>query len=72
MGFGSSKRELKFKEQMEKSICLIKIDKKELGYGFLALSPKINQRILVTKIKSSNFFPKEIEGEKQEPLRKKH
>ena len=67
MGFGASKRELKFKEQMEKSICLIKIDKKELGYGFLALSPKINQRILVTKIKSSNFFPKEIGGEKQDP-----
>ena len=64
MGFSSSKIELKFKEQMEKSICLIKINKEELGYGFLALSPETNQRILVTKIQSNYFYPKKIKGEK--------
>ena len=65
MGFGSSKPKLKehqkliLDEQLRKSICKIRINYDDIGYGFLALSPKTAKKILVAKIESSYFLSKE-------------
>ena len=65
MGFGSSKPKLKkhqkliIDEQQQKSICKIRINYDDIGYGFLALSPLTNKKILVAKIDSSYFLSKE-------------
>ena len=70
MGFGSSKPKLKnpqklfIDEQRQKGICKIRINKEDIGYGFLALSPKT--KILVTKMESSYFLPTEVNGKKKE------
>ena len=64
MGFGSSKPKLKehqkliIDEQQQKSICKIRINYDDIGYGFLALSPLTNKKILVAKIDSSYFLSK--------------
>ena len=65
MGFGSSKPKLKehqkliIDKQQQKSICKIRINYDDIGYGFLALSPLTNKKILVAKIDSSYFLSKE-------------
>ena len=65
MGFGSSKPKLKenqkliIDEQQQKSICKIRINYDDIGYGFLALSPLTNKKILVAKIDSSYLLSKE-------------
>ena len=65
MGFGSSKPKLKehqkliIDKQQQKSICKIRINYDDIGYGFLALSPLTNKKILVAKIDSSYLLSKE-------------
>ena len=65
MGFGSSKPKLKehqkliIDKQQQKSICKIRINYDDIGYGFLALSPLTNKKILLAKIDSSYFISKE-------------
>ena len=62
MGFGSSKVKLKeeqkpkLNEQMSKSICQIRINHDDKGFGFLAISPKTKKQILITKNESKHFF----------------
>ena len=62
MGFSSSKIKLKeeqkpkLNEQMSKSICQIRINHDDKGFGFLAISPKTKKQILITKNESKHFF----------------
>ena len=61
MGFGSSRVKLKeeqkpiLNEQMSKSICQIRINREDKGFGFLAISPKTKKYILITKNESKYF-----------------
>ena len=61
MGFGSSRVKLKeeqkpiLNEQMSKSICQIRINREDKGFGFLAISPKTKKQILITKNESKHF-----------------
>ena len=61
MGFGSSRVKLKeeqkpiLNEQMSKSICQIRINHDDKGFGFLAISPKTKKQILITKNESKYF-----------------
>ena len=61
MGFGSSRVKLKeeqkpiLNEQMSKSICQIRINHDDKGFGFLAISPKTKKQILITKNESKHF-----------------
>ena len=61
MGFSSSKIKLKeeqkpkLNEQMSKSICQIRINHDDKGFGFLAISPKTKKQILITKNESKHF-----------------
>ena len=64
MGFGSSKiklkkeQKIKLDEQIKKSIFKMTVNKKKIGYGFLAISPKTKTEILISKVseEDSKFF----------------